>query len=336
MATEKTAILLLNIGTPDSPQVKDVRRYLSEFLNDPKVIDIPWLMRKILVNLIIIPFRAPKSAKLYQQIWTLKGSPLLYYSESLKNKLNNLMDDDNQVFLSMRYGNPSIKNTIRQIQNDGFTKIIAVPLFPQWASSSTQTAINAVQREIGKWETRPQLRMVNQFYHHPQFIDAFVHRIKEFDLTAYDHIIFSYHGLPIRHIQATHPENDCATCACNNNMPTCGEYCYKATCYATTRLLAKELGLTPNQYSQGFQSRLSKKWITPFTDEIIRTKGQEGVKNILVIAPAFVTDCLETIIEIGIEYKELFKQHGGSSLDYVPSLNESDRWVNALKNIIEI
>jgi ferrochelatase len=335
MTTNKTAILLLNIGTPDSPQVKDVRRYLSEFLNDPKVIDIPWIMRKILVNLIIVPFRAPKSAVLYQKIWTLKGSPLLYYSESLKNKLNRLVSDDDQVFLAMRYGNPSIKKIINQIKNEGFTKIVAVPLFPQWASSSTQTAINAVQSEIEKWETRPQLRMVNQFYNHKRFIDSFVKRIKEFDLTDYDHILFSYHGLPVSHIQASHPENDCLTCDCHQSMPACGEYCYKATCYATTRLLVKELGLNPSQYSQGFQSRLTKKWITPFTDEIIQTKASEGTKKMLVIAPAFVTDCLETIIEIGIEYKEMFKQHGGTALDYVPSLNDSDEWVEALKVIIE-
>jgi protoporphyrin/coproporphyrin ferrochelatase len=335
MTTDKTAILLLNIGTPDSPQVKDVRNYLSEFLNDPKVMDIPWLMRKILVNLIIVPFRAPKSAKLYEQIWTEQGSPLLYYSESLRDKLNNTMQDNYKVFLSMRYGNPSIKNTISQIQDEGFTKIIAVPLFPQWASSSTLTAINAVQKEINHWQIKPKLKMVNQFYAHPRFIDAYVSQIKASRLEEYDHILFSYHGLPISHIQASHPENDCLSCDCFQAMPTCGEYCYKATCYATTRLLAKELGLTPNQYSQGFQSRLTKKWISPFTDEIIRTKANEGIKKMLVIAPAFVTDCLETIIEIGVEYKELFLHHGGTALDYVPSLNDSDKWVEALKVIIE-
>jgi ferrochelatase len=336
MTNNNTAILLMNIGTPDSPHVDDVRKYLSQFLNDPKVIDLPFLFRKILVNLIIIPFRAPKSAKLYEKIWDAEGSPLLYHSISLQNKLQQLLNQNNKVFLAMRYGNPSIKSTLNKIKEEGFTDIIAVPLFPQWASSSTLTAINAVQREIDLWEQRPKLRMVNQFYAHPKFISTFVNQIKNFDLSSYDHIIFSYHGLPISHIQASHPENDCQSCDCNISMPSCGEYCYKATCYATTRLLSKELNLKPNQYSQGFQSRLTKKWITPFTDNIIRDKALEGTKKILVIAPAFVTDCLETIIEIGIEYKELFIANGGTTLDYVPSLNDSDQWAEALKEIIEV
>jgi ferrochelatase len=335
MTSGKTAVILLNVGTPDSSSVKDVRKYLSEFLNDPRIIDIPWLLRKILVNLIIVPFRAPKSAKLYQLLWTEKGSPLLFHSYSVMEKLQNLMGEEYSIFVAMRYGNPNIRDIMLEIKNSGFEKLIVVPMFPHYASSSSGTAIEAVMKQISKWAVMPELKFTGQFYSHPQFIEAFAEKIRAYHPENYDHIIFSYHGLPLSHIASVHPGMDCESCTCDKIFPDHGTFCYKATCYETTRLLAAKLGLSSEKYSQGFQSRLSNKWLKPFTDKLLVQKAEEGVKRILIVAPAFVADCLETTVELGIDYKNLFKQAGGNDLNFVESLNDSPLWLDALKNIIE-
>jgi ferrochelatase len=335
MTSGKTAVILINVGTPDSPSVKDVRRYLFEFLNDPRVIDIPWLLRKILVNLIIVPFRAPKSAKLYKLLWTAKGSPLAMHSNSVRDKLQAQIGDGYAVFVAMRYANPNIRDVMEQIRKEGFSKLIIMPMFPHYASSSTGTATEAVMQQVKNWTVIPEVRVIGQFYNHPQFLDAFSEKIRACHPEKYDHVIFSYHGLPLSHINSVHPETDCNSCSCNTRFPAHGKFCYKATTYETTRLLAAKLGLSEGKYSQSFQSRLSDKWLKPYTDKLLEKKAEEGMKHILIVAPAFVADCLETTVELGIDYKNLFVKAGGESLDYVESLNDSPAWIATLKNLVE-
>jgi ferrochelatase len=334
MATGKTAVLLLNVGTPDSPSVKDVRRYLSEFLNDPRVIDLPWLARKILVNLIIVPFRAPKSAKLYKLLWTQKGSPLLVHSLSVQDRLNEKVGSDLTFFVAMRYGNPSFREALRKVKEMGASRLILVPMFPHFASSSTGTALEAVLKIVKNWNVIPGIKVTGQFYNHPLFLDAFEKRIRSYSPEKYDHILFSYHGLPVSHISNIHPDQDCASCTCDRDFPAYGTFCYRATCYETTRLLAARLGLREGTYSHGFQSRLSDKWLKPFSDELLAQKAKEGVRKLLIVAPAFVADCLETTVELGVEYKKLFLENGGESLEYVESLNDLPEWIDALSEII--
>lgn len=334
MENKKTAVLLINVGTPDRPTVKAVRRYLSEFLNDRRVIDIPLVLQKILVNLIIVPFRAPKSAKLYQRLWTDKGSPLLYYSESVQEKLQQELDFKADVFMAMRYGNPSIGKALAAIQKGNYDKLVILPMFPQYASSTNGTAILAVTDEVRKWNTIPEIHAINQFYDHPAFLDAFTDRIQSYQPENYDHVVFTYHGLPNRHLEKNHPDESIRTCNCETRLPEFGKFCYKATCYQTTRELVARLGLKPGQYSVSFQSRLSNNWMTPFTDQNLIGLAQKGNKKVLVVAPAFVADCLETTVEIGWEYKELFQKNGGEKLQMVESLNDSPRWISAIEEIL--
>jgi len=335
MAEKKTAVLLMNVGTPDEPKVGSVRRYLFQFLNDQRVIDIPWLLQKILVNLIIVPFRAPKSTKLYQQLWTEEGSPLVVFANSVQEKLETRLPEGDKVFVAMRYGNPSLKAALKQIKEGGFERIILLPLFPQYASSSTGTAIEAFWAAVRKWNVIPDVQVISQFYDRPDFIQAFAERIREQKPEEYDHIIFSYHGLPLRHLDKSHPGISNTTCTCHEAMPTHGTFCYKAACYATSRKLAEELGLKPGDYTVSFQSRLSDKWIKPFTDKLLEEQAKQGVKKLLVAAPSFVADCLETRVEIGIDYKRFFTGNGGETLTMVESLNDHPLWLNALEAMVK-
>lgn len=330
--TKKTAIILINVGTPDSAEVKDVRRYLFEFLNDPKVIDLPWLARKILVNAIIVPFRAPKSAKLYQQLWTKDGSPLLKYSYSLRNKLAKKTDAD--VYVAMRYQNPSMKKVFEEVASKNYQKVTVVPMYPHYAESTTGTTIEYAQKLAAKRSNFPPVNFVPQFYKHKGYINAFVEQTKGFDLKRYDHILFSYHGLPMRQIQKMHPKVATTTCTCETALPKHGNKCYKATCYETTRLLSAALHLPAGSFTTAFQSRLSNNWLEPFSDKTLIALAQQGKKKVLVFAPAFVADCLETFVEIEHEYKELFIENGGHTLDLVHSLNDSDVWADGLLQII--
>ncbi len=331
----KKALVIINIGTPDKPQKKEVRKYLSAFLGDQRVIDIPYIFQKILVHGIIIPFRVGKSTKLYQQLWTENGSPLLYYLNRLGDKLSKKLAGEYEVFKAMRYGNPSLSGLLQQLKQKPFEEILFFPLFPQYASSTTGSIAELVFKTIKSWETLPTIRLINQFYHHPAFIHAFAERIKQYHPRQYDHILFSYHGLPNRHINKVHAEMNISDCACEKGLPTEETtLCYKAACYTTTHLLAEALQLDKEKYSMAFQSRLSKNWLSPFTDEEVVALARKGMKKILVVSPAFVADCLETIIELEYEYKELFLEHGGETFTLVHSLNDSDMWVEAIAEII--
>lgn len=329
----KTAILLMNVGSPDAPTIPAVRKYLTEFLNDKRVIDLPFLLRKFLVNLIIIPFRVKNSTKLYLQLWTPKGSPLIYLSKELQEKLQAKMATDADVYIGMRYGNPSYKKALADIQQKGYDKIVLVPLFPQHAMSTTETALVAAENQIKKLEINAEVLNTDQFYNHQKFIDAFVEQVKKHELSNFDHILFSYHGLPNRQIEKCHPGITVDTCTCTESLPEHGKYCYRATCFQTSRLIAKQLKIKPKDYSVAFQSRLSNNWLTPFTDAVLNEKLIEGKKKILVLAPSFVTDCLETTLEIGVEYAEDFEKKGGT-LQLVDSLNAENKWVDALAEII--
>jgi protoporphyrin/coproporphyrin ferrochelatase len=330
----KTAVLLVNVGTPDKPEIMAVRRYLTQFLNDRRVIDIPWLLQKLLVNLIIVPFRSPKSTKLYKLLWSKNGSPLLFYTNKLKEKLQKKLPGNYTIYIAMRYGNPSLNKALASIEKGGFDEVIVLPQFPQYASSSTGTVNEYVMNRIKKWNNTPTIKFINQFYDHQGYVAAFAKRAIESDYQSFDHIVFSYHGLPIRQINKTHPGIDCSLCSCNKEMPAHGKWCYKASCYQTSRLLADKLGLQTEQFTVAFQSRLSKNWLEPFSDKVIVDLAHQGKKRILFLAPAFVADCLETEVEIGIEYAELFKAHGGQELVMAKSLNDMDEWIDALKTII--
>ena len=324
----------MNVGTPDSPEVSDVRKYLSEFLNDPRVIDIPWIARKLLVNAIIVPFRAPKSAKIYQKMWTKEGSPLLIHSKNFRDGLQIDLGEKYQVEIAMRYQSPSVEESLEKIRKNNPKKIIVVPMYPQYASSSTGTCIEEVMRISSKWWTIPEMVFVNQFFDLQGYLDGFIKRGKEFDIDSYDHVMFSYHGLPVRQLDKVYEEGLCDDRDCEHELTDENHFCYKATCYATTRAIAAGLGLSEDQYTVGFQSRLDDKWIKPYSDKIVEEKAKAGVKNMLVFSPAFVADCLETLIEIGDEYQEIFEERGGEKIQLVPSLNNDPDWVKSFANHI--
>jgi ferrochelatase len=336
---KKTGVLLIQLGTPDSPKVSDVRSYLSQFLNDPRVIDIPWLLRKILVNGVIVPFRAPKSAKVYKELWELSEgqSPLLTHSQKLKELLQDEFQQQNITFeLAMRYKNPSLETVLERMRLANYDRIIILPLFPQYASASSGSAIEKAMQIISKWWVIPQIQIISQFYDNSGYIDSIIDNAKQFDLAAYDHILFSYHGLPERQVDKVYEGTDlCQDQPCETTINEENKFCYKATCYATTRLIAAGLGLSEDQYTVCFQSRLDKKWLTPFSDKVVEEWGKKGAKKLLVFSPAFVADCLETLIEIGDEYQEIFESFGGEKVQLVPSSNTHPAFVQGLKQIIE-
>lgn len=334
MNLKKTAVILANVGTPDEPTVPAVRRYLFQFLNDRRVIDLPWLLQKFLVNVIIVPFRAPKSTKLYQMLWTEKGSPLLSISNESRDKLQERLGGNYEVFVGMRYQNPSLKKVLQTIKDKRFDKIVVLPMFPQYASSTAGTIAQLINTETARWNVIPELTIISQFYDNPQFIKAFATQISKYNPAEYDHIIFSYHGLPFSQTDRVHPAIKTVNCNCEVEMPEHGRFCYKATCYETTRLLAKELGLPKSAYSVAFQSRLTKNWLKPFSDKEVIKLAKEGKKRVLIAAPAFIADCLETIVEIGVEYQHLFEENGGEKIQLVESLNANNDWIETLSEMV--
>jgi ferrochelatase len=333
----KTGVLLINLGTPDSPSTSDVRKYLTQFLNDPRVIDISAAGRFILVNGIIVPFRSSKSAKLYSKIWTAEGSPLLVNSIKQKNALQLSLGDNYVVELGMRYQSPSIASALNKLREAKVSKIIIIPLYPQYASSSTGSSVEEALDIIKKWEVTPSIEVISKFYDNPDFISACVAVAKKYDFSAYDYFIFSYHGLPERHIMkgsAHYGGNTCQLGSCCDKITKNNQYCYRANCFETTRKLVAMLDIPEGKYETTFQSRLNDKWIKPYSDKVVEQKAKEGKKKILIFSPAFVADCLETIYEIGTEYDEIFREHGGEHVHLVESLNDSPHWINALKNMV--
>ncbi len=337
MKSSKEAVLLVNLGTPDNPNAGAVGRYLSQFLNDKRVIDIHPLARFFLVNLIIIPFRRFRSSALYKQIWTNQGSPLLLYGVELKEKLQKEMGEAYVVDLAMRYQSPSINSALENLRKQQPSKIHVLPLYPQYASSSTGSTIEEVLERIKKWEVIPSLNIISKFYDHPAFLKALITEAKKHRVEDYDHVLFSYHGLPERQILkgAKHyGSNTCNFGSCCDNINSNNHFCYRANCMETSRQLVKALNIPEGKYSSAFQSRLDNKWLKPYSDKVIEELAKSGKKKLLVFSPAFVADCLETIHEIGHEYLEIFKQHGGQELQLVKSLNASNEWVLAVKEMV--
>ena len=255
-------------------------------------------------------------------------------TEKLIQKLQNKLPDYD-VYSAMRYQNPSIKDTISEILLTNPDEIIIFPSFPQYASSTTGSVYEEVFNILSKEWVIPKIKFINQFFNNDLFIDAWIEKISDFDLSNYKKIIFSYHGLPDTQVDKVYNEGKCIDQNCDKEFNDINKFCYKASCYETTRLISSKLNLNEDQYVTAFQSRLTKKWLTPFTDEVIEDYAKNNIKNILIIAPAFTTDNLETLIEIGDEYVELFNENGGHKLDFVSSLNDSDKWVDAIIDIME-
>jgi ferrochelatase len=337
MTAKKTGVLLIQLGTPDSPNNSDVRRYLKEFLMDPRVIDIPYFSRLLLVRGIIVPFRTPKSAKIYKELWDLGNgkSPLLTYTESVKRLVQErFSSEDVTIEMAMRYQNPSMDSVLERMHKANYDQIIIIPLFPQYASASTGSAIDKAMEIIKKWWVIPEIKIVSQFYDHEGYIDSVVERAKEFDIASYDKVMFSYHGLPIRQIDKVYNDGMCDGHDCEHEITSDNKYCYKATSYATTRLIASKLGIPEDKLMVSFQSRLDDKWIQPYSDKVIEQWGKDGHKRVLAFSPAFVADCLETLIEIGDEYQEIFEANGGEKVQLVPSSNDHPRFIDCLEDLV--
>ncbi len=331
-------VLLINLGTPDSPSPKSVRRYLREFLSDPRVIDLPKIPRWLLLNLVILPFRPYQSSRAYQKIWQTQGSPLLIHSRNLKTALAKNLGDDYHVELGMRYGQPNIEKALDQLLSQTCRKIIVMPLFPQYASASNGSAIaKTLELLKTKWNI-PAVEIRSDFFEHPGFIKAYANIIQqELQSFDFDCLLFSYHGLPQRHIaksQCQHSDHcqlktPCPIIDINNR------FCYRAQCYATSRKIAEYLALNENQYRVSFQSRLGRTpWITPYTDLLLPQLAKQGIKNLAIVSPSFVADCLETLEEIGIRAHRQWQSLGGQNFKLIPCLNNHALWVKALSDLI--
>jgi len=332
----KPALLLINLGTPNSPSYFDVFKYLREFLMDGRVIDVPSLFRFILVTLIICPIRSFSSSKIYKELWDLSGgvSPLLKNTEELTNKLN-AKQNKYDVHFAMRYQKPSIKKALEVIKKSNPSELIVLPLFPHYASATSGSVFEDLTKKISRAWVIPSFRYISQYYDHPSFIDAWIDAAQNYNHQDYDKVIFSYHGLPNSQVNKVYDDNLCDGKNCEHEVNAENYYCYKSAVYETSKLIAEKLSLPSDKYEVTFQSRLTNNWLEPFSDEVLKGYPEQGIKKVLVFSPAFTADCLETVIEIGAEYKELFIDAGGQSLDYVPSLNFSDAWVQAIIDIVD-
>lgn len=332
----KKGVFIINLGTPDSTSVKDVRKYLREFLMDEKVIDIPAFNRWLLVNLIIAPIRGPKSAAEYRKVWTDRGSPLMYHGTDLEKALQNELGTDYEVVFGMRYQNPSMKSALERFSKN-LEEIVVIPLYPQYAEATTGSTLLKLEKEAAKISGLPKFRIIDKFPDHPLFIDAFAALAKiKMEAGNYDHIVFSYHGLPERQIIKASDNGYCKLGECCSTYHSKNEFCYRAQCFQTSRKLAEALNLQEDQYTVCFQSRLGKaEWIKPYTEDKLHELAAQGVKKVLALCPAFTADCLETTVEVGEMYQEEFLEDGGEQWDLVESLNSSDKWVECLKSMIE-
>ncbi len=333
----KKGVLLVNLGTPDEPTRSAVWRYLQQFLLDPRVIDYPWLPRNLLVRGLVAPLRSGRSAREYRKLWTEKGSPLKYYGEDVAAGVQERLGDEYAVELAMRYQKPSLPKAIKHLLDQHVSEIIVFPMFPQYASATTGSVHDEVMRLLRKEQTIPNVKMINSYYDHDAMIDIYADNARQFDIDSYDHIIFSYHGLPERQLRkGDYSKQHCTKVEnCCQNLTLSNQFCYSAQCHATTQAIAGKLGLNEDRYTTAFQSRLGpEKWVQPYTSDIIEHQAERGARRLLVFSPAFVADCLETLIEIGEEYQEEFEEMGGEKIDLVPSLNNDPRWMDVITNLV--
>ncbi|HSU53627.1 MAG TPA: ferrochelatase [Candidatus Dormibacteraeota bacterium] len=328
-------VLLLNLGSPDSPSVSDVRRYLREFLMDPRVLDVNWLTRFAIVNFAILPTRPKESAHAYQKVWTKDGSPLVAISQRVCEQLQARLTVP--VELCMRYQNPSIESALRKLAGQGVDEFLLIPLFPHFAMSSFETAVERV-KELSA-QIMPQATVVVQppFYDDPRYIAALVSSAADFLARGFDHLLFSFHGLPERQLRKSDPTGcHClATPDCCQRPSPAHETCYRAQCFKTVAAFVKLAGIPESKYSVAFQSRLGRDpWLKPYTDfELVRLP-KEGKKRLLVVCPAFVSDCLETLEEIGMRGRDTFMEAGGKEFAQIPCLNEHPLWLEALQAMV--
>lgn len=330
--------MLVNLGTPDDTSVPAVRRYLREFLSDPRVIDLNPVGRWMLLNLIILPFRPAKSAEAYRKIWTEDGSPLLVHGEALVREVQARLGDGWKVVLAMRYGRPSLQDALHQLAEAGVHRVTAMPLYPQYASSTTGSTLERLYELAGEGEVVPSLTAVPPFHDAEAYLDAAA-AITRDGLAGFDadHVLFSFHGLPERQVRKADPSGaHCLASAscCEVEVPA-NRTCYRRQCFATARGLASRLGLADGAWSVSFQSRLGRTpWIRPYTDEVLRELAGRGVRRLAVATPAFVADCLETLEELGIRGKATFESAGGEAFRLVPSLNADPRWADAVAALV--
>jgi len=332
MSTIKRGIVLMNLGSPDSTEVKDVKKYLDEFLMDERVIDYPYLFRLLLVKGIITPTRSHKSAEAYKTIWTGEGSPLVVNTKNLQAGLQNLIEEP--VEIAMRYGNPTPHAAFEGLlkKEPGIKEVIALPLYPHYAMSSYETAVEYAKEIYKKNKYSFKLTFIKPFYNEPNYLHALAENIKPFLQEEYDHLLFSYHGVPGRHIR----KSDITGCHCLKVDNCCEvaspahEFCYRHQVVTTTKLVTEALNIPKSKYSISFQSRLGKGWLEPFTDIRLEEMPKEGIKKLLIICPAFVSDCLETLEEIAIRGNEIFMEAGGESYQMIPCLNTNPLWVKTI------
>jgi len=333
----KQGVLLINLGSPDSTSVPDVRKYLREFLMDGRVIDVPYPIRWCIINLAILPTRPAKSAEAYEKVWTKEGSPLVITSRHVHEDLKRRLGDGIEVDLAMRYQSPSIEEAITRLRDQGVTDLLVFPLFPHYAMSSFETAVVRAREVANEIAPAMVLKAVEPYYRDPEYISALVASASEHLKGSYDHLLFSFHGLPERHLRKGDPtRSHCLTVpnCCTSPSPAHAS-CYKAQCYATVREFVAKAGIPEGKYSVSFQSRLgSDPWIKPYTDLEFERLAGNGVKKLLVICPAFVSDCLETLEEIAMSGKETFVEAGGSEFELIPCMNEHPRWLEALENLV--
>lgn len=337
----RTGILLVNLGTPDAPEPGAVRRYLREFLSDPRVIDINPVGRALLLYLVILPFRPRRSAAAYREVWMPEGSPLLVHGRGLLAALRERMPE-HPIELGMRYGKPSIPDALARLREQSCDQLVVLPLYPHYAASSTGSTLEKVYRTAAELWNTPYVQVIPPFYDHPAFLDAFAELGRaKLDALAPDHVLFSFHGLPERQVVASADPKLClASASCCDRLVDGNRNCYRAQCFVTARELARALDLgdahgLEQRWSISFQSRLGRTpWIKPYTDEVIPALAQRGVKKLAVFCPAFVADCLETLEEIGIRARNDFIAAGGETLELVPSLNTRPSWVAAVEQMI--
>jgi ferrochelatase len=337
-ASRPAGVLLVNLGTPDAPKTKEVRRYLREFLSDPRVLDISAPARWLLLEGVILRLRPRRSAAAYAQVWTQAGSPLLVHGRALRDGVAAKLGPEQPVELAMRYGNPSIATALERLRAADVSKIVVLPLFPQYASSSGGSAGARVMELAGELWNVPPIELLAEFPDHPGFVAAFAD-VARASLAGFhaDHVLFSYHGLPERHVRKSDPTGvHClATEHCCDAVVPANRRCYRAQCHATTRALAAALDLAPGSFSVSFQSRLGRTpWIRPYTDLVLPELAARGVKRLAVLCPSFVADCLETVEEIGIRARDQWRGLGGEELRLVPSLNAHPRWVEAVVDML--
>lgn len=317
-----TGILVTNLGTPESPAVSDVRRYLREFLSDPRVVELPRLLWWLILNGVILRIRPKRSAAAYRKVWTDQGSPLLTHSralaESLQQTLESRLDGPVKVVLAMRYGSPSISAGLEALRQANAQRVLVLPLYPQYSATTTASTFDEISRVLRGWRWLPELRFINHYHNDPGYIAALATRIKEFSLShrERDRLLFSFHGIPQSYADQGDP--------------------YPEECRITAQRVAEALNLSPGQWSLTFQSQVGRQaWLQPYTDETLKQWGADGIKHVHVLCPGFPADCLETLEEIGEENREYFLAAGGTGYHYIPALNQHPAHIDALANLIQ-